>query len=466
MEGLQEVLKEVLRRVGPSPEERGRVFKVVNFVTGRAREEIDRLGVEAFVEVGGSVAKDTWISGDKDIDIFILLPIDLGFKGLQEVGLSIAKAAAGQDFVESYAEHPYIQSYIDGYRVDIVPCFKVPEADKVVSSVDRTVFHTRYVNSRVDERLRDEVRVLKRFMKGIGVYGAEVKTGGFSGYLCEILILSQGGFEASLKEASTWKPLNIIIDIEKHYPDPLIAKRIFPEPLIAIDPVDKSRNVAAALALDKLALFIAASKAFLKKPKLEFFYPPEERPLSLEGLKESFKKRGTDFLFIATSCPKVVLDVLWGQIYKSLDGIKSLLGVYDFKVLDSKAWSNEKSIVIFIFELEAAKIPASYKHYGPFIGTKEYEDKFLEKHVEAKETIAGPWIEGGRWAIYIKRRYINAVNLLNERLKAARLGSYIAKEIEKGFEVYINEEINNLYLKEKEFASFLTSYIKRRPPWL
>ena len=33
-------------------------------------------------------------------------------------------------------------------------------------------------------------------MQGIGVYGAEIKVGGFSGYLCELLVMKYGGFHA------------------------------------------------------------------------------------------------------------------------------------------------------------------------------------------------------------------------------------------------------------------------------
>ena len=42
-------------------------------------------------------------------------------------------------------------------------------------------------------------------MKGVGVYGAEIRVGGFSGYLCELLTLSFGSFTDILKAVSDWK---------------------------------------------------------------------------------------------------------------------------------------------------------------------------------------------------------------------------------------------------------------------
>ena len=47
------------------------------------------------VRVEGSVAKDTWLSENLDIDIFMRLPTSIPRKNLGDVGLKIAKKAAG-----------------------------------------------------------------------------------------------------------------------------------------------------------------------------------------------------------------------------------------------------------------------------------------------------------------------------------------------------------------------------------
>jgi len=44
---------------------------------------------------------------------------------------------------------------------------------------------------------------LKQFMKGIGVYGSELRRRGFSGYLTELLVINYGSFLGVLKEASS-----------------------------------------------------------------------------------------------------------------------------------------------------------------------------------------------------------------------------------------------------------------------
>ena len=144
----------------------------------------------AIVRVEGSVAKDTWLSENPDIDIFMRLPTSIPRKSLGDVGLKIAKKAAeGYEQVERFAEHPYLEIFVEGYRVDIVPCYDAKPGEWQ-SATDRTPYHTDYIKKTLKcKGSRDEVRLLKKFMQGIGVYGAEIKVGGFSGYLCELLIL-------------------------------------------------------------------------------------------------------------------------------------------------------------------------------------------------------------------------------------------------------------------------------------
>ena len=59
-----------------------------------------------------------------------------------------------------------------------------------------------------------------------------------------------------------------------------------------VDPVDKGRNVAAAVRKERLDEFIAASRAFLKTPDMKFFYPPETKALNAtELVKQNQRSR-------------------------------------------------------------------------------------------------------------------------------------------------------------------------------
>ncbi len=466
MDLLVKVLEEVIERVKPKDHERELVNRVISKVVRRLKEVSVSLNIDADIRVEGSIAKDTWISGDRDIDIFIRLPKQIGKAGLERIGLEIARRAAGNRWVECYAEHPYIEAEIEGFKIDLVPCFNVSRAEEALSSVDRTPFHTEYVKSHLKRELRDEVRLLKQFMKGIGVYGAEIKVQGFSGYLCELLVIHYGSFIDVLREASQWKPYSTIIDIEGYYESPEDALRIFNAPLVVVDPVDPSRNVAAALSLSKMCEFIAAARIFLRKPSTAFFYPPETRPLSFESLVNEIERRNLDYLFIATCCPKVHPDILWGQIYKSRDGIRRLLESHGFKVLRAAAWSDEREYIIFIYELESCILPRAEKHVGPPVHAMEHSDSFIMKHLSSENRIAGPFIENGRWIVYINRRHNNAKNLIERKILCARLGTLIRRCLSRRMVVLVNEEIRELYEGIRDFSMFLTDFLKAKPKWL
>ena len=131
--------------------------------------------------------------------------------------MRIAKKAAGDaEQLERFAEHPYLEIFIEGYRVDIVPCYDAKPGEWQ-SATDRTPYHTDYIRSRLkQEAYVTKCGLLKRFMQGIGVYGAEIKIGGFSGYLCELLVMKFGSF-AKVVEAFAHYNQRIVVDIEGFY---------------------------------------------------------------------------------------------------------------------------------------------------------------------------------------------------------------------------------------------------------
>jgi len=466
---IQRICEEALQRVLPSREEEIKTLKFTNFLIKKLNFELEKLGLEAEVRVEGSVAKNTWLAGEKDIDIFILIPKEQGRRGLVEA-LEAAKKASSGNYLEAYAEHPYIQAKIGDFTVDFVPCFKLERVEDAISSVDRTPFHTLYVKRHLNPADRNEVRLLKRFMHGTGSYGAEIKIGGFSGYLCEILIMHYGSFLNVLRAASNWREKELI-DLEGYYRgEEEKALRIFNQPLVVIDPVDKSRNVASAVSREKLAEFIAASRLFLKDPHINFFFPPKIEAFQVERTLQIMEIRGTSFIFLKTKSPSVVPDVLWGQMYKSLRALRRLILRYGFEILRDAAWSDEKNIAVFIFELQSRLLPAVEKHLGPPVIKKHDCERFLRKHLGSRRVISGPRIEGDRWIIERKRRYRDAAVLLRDILRdggrSVGIASLISEAFSSSLEIWIDGDVKDFYSKNPEFASFFTRYLIGKPVWL
>ena len=469
-EKLEQVCRAVLKRVTPEKKERAKIEALAGKLSRKVAGASKELGVKSTVRLEGSVAKDTWLSGEPDIDIFMRVPKTIPRASLGDVSLRIArKATRGSEQIERFAEHPYLEAVVDETRVNIVPCYEVKKGEWQ-SATDRTPFHTDYVNGHLDAKMRGEARLLKKFMKGISVYGAEIKTGGFSGYLCELLILHYGSFENTLKSFAQHRQ-RIVVDIENYYEDrENELGLLFKEPLVIVDPVDKGRNVASAVQPQKLYTFVAASRAFLKSPSLGFFCPPETTLLSVKELKQKLKKRGSAIVFLCFGKVDVVPDILWGQLYKSQRSLRKLLNLSDFKVLRDLAWSDEKTINMFIFELEDCRIPLVKSHLGPPLEKERECERFLAKHHSGSGTVSGPYIEDGRWVVQVRRKYTDACVLLREKLKGGGRSAGVAEQIShvlrKGFKVLVDDEIVEVYGKNKEFAEFLTEFLSGRPKWL
>lgn len=466
---IEEVLKEAKRIVTPTKEEENHVKSTANYLINELNKIIKELNIKAEVHLEGSTARDTWLPGDRDLDIFILFDKSISIDQLRSYGLKIAYELAnrlGLKSEERYAEHPYLKVYYKDFEIDIVPAYKISSPSEVTTAVDRTHLHTKYLLSKLSEEQKTEVRLLKKFMKGIGVYGAEIKVGGFSGYLCELLIIYYGDFINTLKNVTQWKIGRTIIDVERHYSETEYKKlrRMFKSPLIVIDPVDKDRNAAAAVTPQRMAEFIMASKIFLQKPSLKFFNPPKEKPLTLQELKEELRKRELDVLAIKVrvKCPSP--DILWGQIYRSLKNFVKFIEQFEFKVIDWSAWSNEKDVVVFLLCLESYKLPEAQLHYGPPLGSTQ-EENFVKKYIDNENVFAGPFIRGNRWFVIRKRKYKDIRDLIFDKYKVMGFVKDIGKAMEKGFEIYLNEDIIKA-CSEEDYLIHLRKWLFRRYTWL
>lgn len=466
---LKEILTEVLKRITPHSSYKEHVLSLSEGLTRKVREAANEKGVEAEIRVEGSVAKGTWLKEEPEIDIFMRLPTTMPREAFRTVCLEIARyATKGFKQIERFAEHPYLEAIKDSIRVNIVPCYNVNHGEWI-SATDRTPFHTDYLKPLLDEQKAGEVRLLKRFMKGVGVYGAEIKVGGFSGYLCELLVLNYGSFLEVLRAAEDWKE-GTIIDYEGHYKGRQEISKIFEEPLVMVDPVDRGRNVAAAVRKDRLNEFVAASRAFLKAPDKKFFYPPEVKALNFREMVSKINARGSKIIFIRFVGITAVPDVLWGQLYRSQRSLLKLIQRYNFTVFRSHAWSDERSSCVLIFEVENRSLPNIKRHLGPPLKKKLECEKFLRKHVGADSTISGPRVEEGRWVVDVKRKYMDVVDLLNEKLEngGRRIGmtELVSRSLDDSIEVLVNDEILKLYSANNEFAKFLTEYLSGKPKWL
>lgn len=419
----------VLQRIVPSQEEEERLREVVAILKRRLEAEIEDLGIEAHPMLVGSVAKGTHLTGS-EIDMFVLFSPSISREDLEKYGLMLGESVVGGE--KHFAEHPYIQGQFEGFMTEIVPCYEVTDPRKKMSAVDRTPFHTRYVLKKLKEKQKNEIRLLKQFAKGIGVYGAEAKVQGLSGYLCELLVLKYGSLQKVLKGTTKWRK-GTIIELEKK------ASKKFNEPLTVVDPIDSGRNVASALSLDQFTRFIHLSESYLENPRIKFFFPPKPKKPTKAGVQKKMKARGTHILGIVIDKPDIVDDVLYPQIRKAEKSITNLCERHEFVVYDSGFQVLEDEI-LFLVELKSATLPAIRKHKGPTAWLGNVED-FLKKWEHSRKKVAGPYVEDGHFYFDLKRDYTDAKTLLKRELGKLGLGKNLDDIVSKRFSLLENDEI-------------------------
>ena len=434
-EELKRIGEAVIERIRPDKEERGRVKAVTDLIIKKIDEKASDMGFDAHAISVGSTARNTWLSGETDIDVFIMFPEDMSEEDLKEQGLALATSIS-ERCEERYASHPYIHAYFYDaerrmeYGVDLVPCFLVKDASSLKSAVDRTPFHKEYITSRI-AGLADDVLLLKQFMMRLGIYGSELRRRGFAGYLCELLVLHYASFGALLSAASQWH-YGERIDIEGKG----TYKGEGNDPLIVIDPVDPNRNVAAAVSEYSFCRFIDAAREFLAEPRMKFFLPREAAPLRADEFAKLLNERGTEMVMVVFEAPDVVEDILFPQLRKAEASVTNLIERHGFEVYRSDVCADGGKAFL-LFELLVWSLPNVKKHFGPPVTSKLHAEKFKEKYAPSNRI----FFEEGRYVVEVERKYTDIVSLLKNELWSCSLGKNVAESIKKGYDVVRNEEI-------------------------
>lgn len=442
--------QKVLERIRPSLEERNHIEEIAD----RIVRTIEVRGVPAMIV--GSVARHTWVSGDRDLDIFMLFDPALPREELETQGLSLAREVAavfGAVYREKYAEHPYISACIGDLDVDLVPCYQLEHARAIQSAVDRTPFHTRYIRERIELYI-DDVLLIKQFSKTGGVYGSDQMTEGFSGYLTELLILTYGGFIPALEAAERWRP-GTVIDPEGH------RSKEFDEPLVVVDPVDPERNVSASVSLTRMYEFVELARGYLSSPSWSFFFPPEPSPITHDEFREERARRGTHLFALRFATPPYIEDIVVPQLRKSTEAIGDLLERNGFSV-NRADYCMHPDECLLLFELLVDQVPSVKRHAGPPLWNRANAEKFAAKYQDNRipSHYSGPYIEDGCYVVEIARRFTRARDLLrSHEVLDVGLGKHVKQAMAGRWDV---DEGDACW--HDEYRSFFSAFFRKSSP--
>jgi tRNA nucleotidyltransferase (CCA-adding enzyme) len=465
MDKVDSTLQQVLSDITPPEQEQKQTAEAVERVRKAVEGVIKKRGLS--FTFAGSYIRDTWMRDKKEFDVFILFPVSTKRERLEkegvEIGKHIVKNLRGKSRI-AYAEHPYVRSRVGKYEVDIVPCYKVSSAYNIKSAVDRTPFHNEWLSRHFLKSMSSDVRLMKQFCKGIGVYGSDTKTEGFSGYLCELLIISYRSFKNFITKAANWNPGKTIVDLEGTIRDVENIHKKFPrQPLIVIDPVDPGRNVAASLSPKNYIHFVSMCRKFLKKPGLEFFY---YQPYKFVGkqIESLLRVKNTLVFGVGFRSPNIIPDILWPQLRKTTNRLKDIIESQGFMVMNSDVWSNDKDRCVIVLELGVWELPSVRKLRGPSIFTEKNSQNFLKKYTP----LGRVWVENEFWFAEVRRETRSAQDLVKSRLssseavlKSIGIASYLAKEIAKRFDIMKERELISLARHDPDFGDFLRNFFVR-----
>ena len=363
-------MKTVLEQIKPTRKERYKFNQTTKNFLAKLNSKL----TNAQAVLGGSGAKNTWLSGSHDIDIFVLY----------DYKMYASKTADLSDLLERklkqcfsnlnrlHGSRDYFQLNFEDLIIEVVPILKISKAEKAMNITDISPLHSKWVNKNTKNK-KDEIRLAKQFCKANNLYGAESHITGFSGYVLEILIAHYGSFEKLLKNSSKWKS-QTIIDPEKYYPKNMalfhLNKSKLNSPLVVIDPVDKSRNAAAALTLKKFNLFKKLAKQLLKKPAEKYFV---KKNLELAELKKEAQKKKLSLIYLEILPLTGKNDVVGVKIMKFFEFLELQLSPFTVK---KAHWDWHE----MYFLLETSQLPIYEIRPGPPLELKEYVKAFKKKN--------------------------------------------------------------------------------------
>ena len=462
------VLLQVAKKIVPSDRERDKMIRLSQLIQSKVEQILAQSKIQATVSLQGSFARDTWISGETDLDIFARFsPTMDREEWVQKVLPNIRKKLSQYRVIERYAEHPFLEFHVEDVRVNIVPCYDVRQGEWK-SATDRTPYHTEFMQKHLTEELRLQARLLKKFAKGTATYGAEIKIGGFSGMLIDTLVLYYQSFMETLRNASSWNK-GALLEIGK--PEGIVpSKERDPNvDLVVIDPVDPNRNLATAVRPDKLWSFVAAGRQFLRNPGLRYFFPPEFKPRTRQQFAKRIDDTSHELLAITFKHPVLVPDILWGQLMKLERSLIDAMAREEFNPYRSALWSDEKSESAILVEADRTVLPALKLQKGPPVSNAVDSSSYLKKHLKSRETVRGPWVEGDRWVVEKKRR----VSSIGELIKAAvredarviAMPKQLGGSFRKTVKVLQNRDILSM-LGRTGFDKSLWEFLEAKPSWL
>ena len=353
--------------------------KEIDRFSNLLEKEINKNKIRADVFVGGSFSKGTLAKDDKyDADIFVRF--DKKYNELSDLLEKVVKSTAKNMKISVNRLHgsrDYFRIQRGKLTFEIIPILKISKVNEARNVTDLSYFHVNYVKRNLNDKMKNEVLLAKKFCKAQRIYGAESYVNGFSGYGLECLIIYYKTFEKMLIELTKAKE-KIVIDPAKHYKR---KEDIFIElnesktkgPMILVDPTFRERNVLAALNSETFKKFQTAVKKFLKNPSKKLF--------DLEEIDIKKMKKKGEFVHVILKTDRQGGDIAGTKMKKFSNFLAKNLEKY-FDIIEKEfEYSGAKESNFYL----AVKSKGEIIRRGPYSKDEKHALAFRKKNKKVFE---------------------------------------------------------------------------------
>ncbi len=393
------ILKQALSEISPNKEDHW-VVKDVNAFLNRLKLELKSRKINAKPILGGSFAKDTWLKGDYDVDVFVAFDMKHKDDALSDL---LAKALKPWKTERVHGSRDYFQIH-GKINYEIIPVLAIKTAKQAQNVTDFSPKHVAWVNTK-GKKFKGDIRLFKKFCKAQRMYGAESYIRGYSGHVVDILVIYFKGFLPLLKAASKWDAkAKIVLDYNNSFKGQALFKlneSKIQGPLVVVDPVQPDRNAAAALVQEHFEALIHAAKDFLKKPSIDFFIEETESDADL-------KKQGALIMHATTIKEKE--DIAGVKMVKAFQYITQQLIDNDFTVMSDWQW-DKKSHAVYWFRTKEKTLPATMLRRGPPTDIPKAVAIFKKKYKTTKTV-------KGRLVANVKREFRTPLEVIKHAMKS------------------------------------------------
>ena len=461
-------------------EQHEQVREILSILKEKIQMDLSSLGYISRVEIQGSFVRKTYLSEDDTFDILLILQRSDKPKVhqiLDALEKRLKKDRIKKELI-TVTKHtgkiPYLRIFAGDELVNLFVGFEVTPGEENTSIFDLIPMHSQYLITHMKEEDRNEVLLLKKFLKTIGVYRSEVGSVGFNGYLCELLILYYGTFYNTINAISKWKARTIIDlkkNIEKSEDVDLLTSEILIKyyPLYVPDPLNPKDNVAADVSLDHFTSVVAAANTYKFESKINFFEDLLCEIPDYSNLLRKILQSGREIVVLITKRNRQESEICWQKTMSMKKAFQTELFNNNYILERSKTFVSDEYYGLFM-SLMDVNPQISIRKEGPLINSEE-SLKFLKQYTKHIDVVAGPFIDNGRWVIHFTKKGQNVYEFLESLVKKntfmLNVDSFLKIEIKEKLKIYgTDEHLREIYTNDSSFAESLFLFVERKPMWV